>query len=286
MATIESKRNLTGILIDLFRPWGMATVIFLLVATQTSDAISNYGYLALVFSVSAVLLTVVGGYCFNDYCDSKIDLIVHPERVIPSGRLARFTVLLVALGAFVLAIGAYYAARGSGSLLFGIGLIVLVLAYSPLKGVSGFLGNVVMALLPFLVVIYGYSLTGQLTFDASVALFACTVFFAILSQEVVRDVEDVTREINTRRRTLPMQIGTRRTLRLTACLFSVALISVVGFLFSENRVIALMLTTPAFVLGLLIVRALWCAVQSPTHIVRMMKVVMTWSVVIMALVRL
>jgi 4-hydroxybenzoate polyprenyltransferase len=270
--------------VEMLRPWGVIITSLLVAAVQIGGSSQFPGWGHILASCFAIGSIVVGAYSMNDFADRDIDALVHPQRVIPSGRLSPWTVLGVAVLAF--AIGAFVLAlQGIVSLVFGAILIALQVAYSPLKKLHGVFGNVTVALLLTLVVAYAYSTVKSITGEPSFMLLASTVFFAMLSQEVVKDVEDMDTEIGFRT-TLPIQIGVRPSFQFAAGLLAIALLLSVLFLFADRRYVALAIAVPVIAFGGLTVATLLGAKpKEATKIVRMMKIAMSVLVVVLVAVR-
>lgn len=88
--------------------------------TQSSE-------LPLLLSASAGLY--LGGMVLNDVCDSAIDSVERPERVIPSGQVSRRAALCLAMTLMSLGVLAAFAA-GTPSFLISLILSVLIVAYN------------------------------------------------------------------------------------------------------------------------------------------------------------
>ncbi len=264
---------------DLFRPWGLITTVLLLAAVQIGESPFLSVWKVLLLSGFAMGFIAAGAYCMNDFSDRNLDRVVHPERVIPTGRISASTVLRLSILAFA-ASGIILAFQGTVSLMFGAVFVILLVAYSPLKNTLGIFGNITMALLPTLVVVYGYSIVKSITGDPSLIFLAAIVFFAILSQEVIRDVEDMDKDLGFRK-TLPLQIGPRATFKVVAFLWTIVLALTIFFLLADNRYLALAIATPVAAYGALTVAKLLSAnPHESTSIVKKMKIAMTLVVVI------
>lgn len=269
---------------DLFRPWGIITTVLLLAAVQIGQSPFLSIWEHLLLSSFAMGFIVAGAYCMNDFSDRNADRVIHPERVIPTGRISASTVLGLSILAFA-AGGIIFAFQGTVSLMFGAVFVILLVAYSPLKSTLGIFGNITMALLPTLVVVYGYSVVKPITGDPFLIFLAAIVFFAIFSQEVVRDVEDMDKELGFRK-TLPLQIGPRATFKVAALLWTIVLALTIFFFLADHRYLALAIATPVAAYGALTVAKLLSAKpHEGTSIVRMMKVAITLMLVILVVVQ-
>ncbi|NOZ73584.1 MAG: UbiA family prenyltransferase [Chloroflexi bacterium] len=169
--------------------------------------------LPVFLAVLGSVLIAAGGYVLNDVFDYETDKLIHPDRVLPQGRMSRAAArtygLLLLLGAPFLFLfinpPSFLDAALAASLLF---------LYSwKLKRTSGVTGNLLVALLASNGLLIGGFVTGNL--NDILALAAC-VLFATLAREIAKDVEDLPGDRLTRRQTLPMMIGRRAASRLAA----------------------------------------------------------------------
>ncbi len=162
------------------------------------------GDLPTVFlAVLGAALVAAGGYVLNDVFDYETDEVVHQERVLPRGEMGRSAAgtygLLLLSGAF------FFALVNAASFLDAVLAAALLALYSwRLKRSNGVLGNLAVALLGSNAVLIGGFVMGNLR---DVLALAVCVFFATLAREIAKDVEDLPGDRLTRRRTLPMLIG-------------------------------------------------------------------------------
>lgn len=77
-----------------------------------------------LFGILSSLLLYACGLLLNDFCDARIDARERPSRPIPSGRVSRWGVLVLALGCALLGVG--FALRGWP---VALGLLGLILFY-------------------------------------------------------------------------------------------------------------------------------------------------------------
>jgi geranylgeranylglycerol-phosphate geranylgeranyltransferase len=163
----------------------------------------------------AVLGTICassGGMVTNDYFDYEIDIINRPERPLPRGAVTRRNVAMFASGLFGLAF-LFIAFTNYLCILIGYPAIVLIVVYSwKLKG-RPFIGNVVVALLTSLTLVYGGAATGNVVL---VTLLAVCAFFANLSREIAKDIEDIRGDESLGSRTLPILWGVRNSAVVSA----------------------------------------------------------------------
>jgi len=182
----------------------LGTIVGALVAhadgLRASATLWEYAVLA---GLSTAFVTG-GGNVLNDLLDLDGDRTNHPDRPLVTGAVSvpaarRLAILLFVLGVAV-AVPVVFAEPLVG--------VILAIAVGALLGYElrlksrGFVGNAVVALLTGLVFLYGGAAAG----DALVLLpFAAMAFFATLSREVIKDMEDVAGDVG--RSTLPKTHG-------------------------------------------------------------------------------
>jgi geranylgeranylglycerol-phosphate geranylgeranyltransferase len=161
--------------------------------------------LVVLAGVSASLVTA-GGNVLNDLLDVEGDRKNHPDRPLVTGAISLGSARGLAVGLFGL--GAAVAVPVAlVEPLVGAILAVAVaalLAYEFRLKARGFVGNSVVALLTGMVFLYGGAAAGA---PLLLVPFALMAFFATLSREVIKDMEDVAGDVG--RRTLPMTHGMR-----------------------------------------------------------------------------
>ncbi|MBP5306961.1 MAG: geranylgeranylglycerol-phosphate geranylgeranyltransferase [Paludibacteraceae bacterium] len=192
-------------------------------------------FLLLLF---ATLFIAAGGYVINDYFDTKIDLINHPDTLIvghsvTKDQAARIHHISTALGV-LFGLSAAFLLRS-----VTVGLIFLMCAgllwfYSASYKRIFLLGNLIVALctalLPLLIAIAHHAwLTrpdhfGELLRETPVsqviygamALFALFAFLLTLLREIIKDMEDINGDRESECHTVPVVIGIPRT-KVIAC---------------------------------------------------------------------
>ena len=141
---------------------------------------------ATILFVSAFL---IGGYgnIINDVLDVEIDRVNKPWRPLPSGRVSIRTAGIAAW--FLLGTGLFLAVLlGIPSFLTAISAGILLYCYSRWVKKKGFLGNLVISVLSFMVILYG----GLSSPDPLLSLLpGIYAFFIILGREVLKGLEDI-----------------------------------------------------------------------------------------------
>jgi geranylgeranylglycerol-phosphate geranylgeranyltransferase len=162
----------------------------------------TWGLLALA-ALSTALVTG-GGNVLNDVLDREGDQTNHPDRPLVTGAISVATGKALAAGLFVggvvVAVPVILAEPLVGALLaVAIGAL---LAYELRGKARGLVGNLTVAFLTGLVFLYGGAAAGR---PEILLPFAAMAFFATLSREVIKDMEDVAGD--TSRVTLPQRYG-------------------------------------------------------------------------------
>lgn len=163
-------------------------------------------WIALILAAFSTAFVTAGGNVLNDILDRDSDRTNHPDRPLVTGavsvRTARWTSGALLLAA-VVAAGPVILLRPLVGALLAVALIAL-LSYEFRFKTAGFGGNLLVAFLTGLVFLYGGAATGM---PIAVLPFGFMAFFATLSREVIKDMEDLVGD--TDRRTLPRLRGMR-----------------------------------------------------------------------------
>lgn len=170
--------------------------------------------------LSAMLLAAAGNAA-NDIWDVEADRINRPLRPLVSGALSADGAALV--GGVAGGLGLLLAwLAGTTVLTIAVPALVLMLAYSPLLKPQPVLGNVVIAAIASLPLVYGAGAVGD--WHAGLVPFWLGALLH-LSREIVKDVEDIPGDLAAGRRTIPVLWG-RRAGFLAASLPLVAFVPV------------------------------------------------------------
>ena len=157
-----------------------------------------------VLAAASTALVTAGGNVLNDLEDIDGDRVNHPERPLVTGAISVGGARILAIGLFVggielaLPVILVYPLVG---IILAVALAAMLAYEFRLKAV-GLPGNAIVAGLTGLVFLYGGAAAG----DALVLVpFALMAFFATLSREVIKDMEDVRGDFG--RVTLPQRHG-------------------------------------------------------------------------------
>ncbi|MFI5279765.1 MAG: geranylgeranylglycerol-phosphate geranylgeranyltransferase [Gemmatimonadales bacterium] len=158
---------------------------------------------------SAACLGAAGNVA-NDVADREADRLNRPDAPLIGGSVSVAAAL--ALGGVAGGLGLFLAWWVSAEL-FAIALaaLLVMLVYSPLLKRHGLAGNIAVAVVASLPVIYGASAVGWWRAGLAPAAMAALLHF---SRELVKDVEDEAGDRAAGRRTLPIVYGSKTALAL------------------------------------------------------------------------
>lgn len=178
-----------------------------------------FGFQLLVAAVSAGL---IGGAAnsLNDYFDQDVDRVNRPGRPLPSGlvkqRQAIWVWALGSVGGLVL--GVLLSPIHAGVAAGAIGLLAL---YSARLKRSGLLGNLAVALLLGLAIMYGGWAVEK---PIPAVIGACFAFLTTLVREIVKDIQDVPGDARAGMNTLPIKYGISAALRFSIALLALTIL--------------------------------------------------------------
>ncbi len=155
---------------------------------------------AVVLAAFSTAFVTAGGNVINDLRDRESDRVNHPDRPLVTGELsvgaARWGAVLLLVGS--VAVVGPVVPRAPGLAVILAAAIGALLAYEFRFKSAGFGGNLLVAFLTGAVFLYGGTAVGA---PLVVVPFAFMAFFATLSREVIKDMEDAAGDVD--RRTLP-----------------------------------------------------------------------------------
>ncbi|HET7296391.1 MAG TPA: UbiA family prenyltransferase, partial [Gemmatimonadales bacterium] len=183
------------------------------------------GWIALGALRTPIILILAGlaaigvgaaGNALNDIWDAAGDRVNRPggARPLAAGRLTRGTADLCVAGGTVLGLGAAALVSGTAVLVGGAALAVIA-AYSPVLKRRGLPGNVAIALIAGLPLVYGALAVGRA--DAGLVPWALAAWIHLV-REIVKDLDDEAGDRALGRRTLPIVLGARRAALVAATL--------------------------------------------------------------------
>jgi geranylgeranylglycerol-phosphate geranylgeranyltransferase len=173
------------------------------------------------FAVLGTISASSGGMVINDYFDYDIDIINRPDRVLPRGALSKRHALLFAVLLFSIS---FLFIGLTNPLCIGIGYpaLVLIVIYSWRLKRLPFIGNIVVAFLTSLTLIYGGAAAGTIVL---VTILAICAFFANLSREIVKDIEDIKGDKQLKSKTFPIVYGISKSLLIASIFLLIGIIT-------------------------------------------------------------
>ncbi|AEH37521.1 geranylgeranylglycerol-phosphate geranylgeranyltransferase [Halopiger xanaduensis] len=232
-------------LLELLRPVNViAASVLTFIGAFVAGGVTE-APVAVAAAVAATGLAVGAGNAINDYFDREIDRINQPERAIPRGAVSARGALAYSLVLFALATGL---AVTLPLLAIGIAVVNLValVAYTEFfKGLPG-VGNAVVAYLVGSTFLFGAAAVGEYGDVEPAVVLALLAAIATLTREIIKDVEDIEGDRAEGLRTLPIAIGERRAIALSAILLAIAVLaSPVPYLLGYFGVAYLLVVVPA-----------------------------------------
>jgi len=205
---------------------------------------------ALLLGMLTVFFITAAGNAVNDYYDREVDTINHPERPIPAGEVTPQSAVIYAALLFAGGIITSYFISTCALLIASYAVFILLLYESSLK-YEGLEGNVAVSILVGMLFVYGGAIFGKLPL---MSIFALMAFLANLGREIIKDIEDMSGDIN--RRTLPKRVGREKAslIAMLSIFLSVALspIPYLFFGFSIYYILTVLISDGIFIYASLI----------------------------------
>ncbi|RLG22065.1 digeranylgeranylglyceryl phosphate synthase [Methanosarcinales archaeon] len=146
-----------------------------------------------ILALLSVFMITGAGNALNDVYDIEIDRVNKPDRPLPSGRLEKSVVMRAVSILFIVGIllSLVVSLEIDFFFPFALALInsVLLWSYGVVLKRLPLIGNILISYLTASTFLYGGSLTGEVM-GVVIVLFILS-FFATLSREVVKSIEDV-----------------------------------------------------------------------------------------------
>jgi geranylgeranylglycerol-phosphate geranylgeranyltransferase len=228
-------------LVELMR---LVNVVAAGVLTATGAFVAGIDgqFFAVGAATGATMLAVAAGNAINDYFDRDIDAINRPGRPIPRGAVSARGALLFSLllfaGAIVLSLLLPLLALAIAT----VNLVALVSYTELFKGSPGF-GNALVAYLGGSTFLFGGAAVGEIGATIALAFLAGVSTF---TREIIKDVEDIAGDREEGLNTLPIAIGSKRSLWLaTVALGAAVAVSPLPFVSGLFGIAYLVVVVPA-----------------------------------------
>lgn len=175
----------------------------LLYKTQWHTVPNFQEFTSILFSMISMALLVAWGNLTNDLLDISTDQISHPQRPLVTGTLSiKWVKTLSPLFLIASAILAYFGMSQNGFLVW-IGMATVLLIYNVWAKKIPLLGNFLVALLCGLAI----TMTEWSPYPLVTLFPAWLAFIANLIRELIKDLEDISGDKNSGRRTAPIAWG-------------------------------------------------------------------------------
>ncbi|MEM3259329.1 MAG: UbiA family prenyltransferase [Thermoplasmata archaeon] len=224
----------------------MSSIVVIIVAL----AVRNYNYIPIIIGMLVAFLTNAGGNVLNDYYDADVDLINHPERPIPSGKIKKSQALIYV--ALIYSVSLFLSIF-LGIIPFFINVIAIIFLYlyESYTKRMGLIGNINISFILLLLFVFSGSIFNKYELPA---ILGTTAFFATFGREITKDVEDMAGDFN--RVTLPKKIGKTNSLFISSIFYVVAILIspipyVMGY-FGIFYVIFVVFADIAFIISILV----------------------------------
>ncbi len=230
------------------------------------------GGMADIYKIILVYLVAVfacaGGNTINDYFDYEIDKINAPKRVLPRGDMTLKTAYIFSIILFLVSCAFAFMVN---LLAFSICVVACILMYiyaMTLKK-KPFSGNLLVSFLTSITFIYGGVAVGSYK---GVLILTLISFFAMVSREVVKDIEDLEGDVKKGAKTLPAIIGAPKCFDIAFIfLLIAAFLLYVPFITGLYGYIYLLIVTPVVIFVLYILYKITKDREEPGKIQRNIK---------------
>jgi len=194
-------RPLNLLMIGLFQ---LATFYFLNFQAQVED----FQDVNLWLMIAGLLLVTAGGYALNDKFDEAADSINKPDKLyVQHWSSGAFWIIYILLNIC----GIYLSYLVSAQVALWIAVIsVLLFLYSAFLQKLPLIGNLTVALCTSYSILEVYIVFQNQNF-ALVMFFTLMAFLLTLSRELLKDLEDIDGDQQSKYRTLPILLGERNT---------------------------------------------------------------------------
>jgi geranylgeranylglycerol-phosphate geranylgeranyltransferase len=176
----------------------------------------------LLGAISALFI-MGGGNALNDYFDDKIDRLNRPERPIPSGLIRRKEALVFSTALLSIGVGLSISLNLLAMSIAAANACLLIV-YARYSKTMFFAANVLIALMTSSVFIFSGAIINRI--DINLIILASSAFFAMLSREILKDIEDIRGDSRSGARTLPIRLGVKRARAVSTILIFPALLLV------------------------------------------------------------
>jgi geranylgeranylglycerol-phosphate geranylgeranyltransferase len=221
---IESKIKL---FLDLIRVRNCSmTFIAVLLGASFIDFGQVFTIKVLMAGLAAFLITGAGNI-INDYFDYEIDRINRPHRALPSNKISKSDAMMLSMALFAIGLGMSKYVN-IYCFLIALSNVVVLLTYGKYSKKMYLLSNMIVSYLVASIFVYGAFANQTDTFlemgkFQMVALLSLCAFFATLSREIMKDIEDIEGDRKKYAITLPIRLGVEKALEISKTFIFIAI---------------------------------------------------------------
>jgi geranylgeranylglycerol-phosphate geranylgeranyltransferase len=221
---IETKIKLFLDLIR-FRNCSM-TFIAVLLGASFIDFGQVFTIKVMMAGLAAFLITGAGNI-INDYFDYEIDRINRPHRALPSNKISKSDAMMLSMALFAIGLGLSKYVN-IYCFLIALSNVIVLLTYGKYSKKMYLLSNMIVSYLVASIFVYGAFANQTDTFlemgkFQMVALLSACAFFATLSREVMKDIEDIEGDKKKYAVTLPIRLGVEKALEVSKTFIFIAM---------------------------------------------------------------
>jgi geranylgeranylglycerol-phosphate geranylgeranyltransferase len=203
------------------------TFIAVLLGASFIDAGSVFAVKVLMAGVAAFIITGAGNI-INDYFDYEIDRINRPNRALPSNKISKSDAMMLSLAFFAIGLGMSKYVN-IYCFLIAVSNVIVLLVYGKYSKKMYLLSNLIVSYLVASIFVYGafanQSVSGlDMGKLQMVALLSGCAFFATLSREVMKDIEDIEGDRKKYAITLPIRLGVEKAREISKTFLYIAMI--------------------------------------------------------------
>lgn len=178
-------------------------------------------FISVLAASAGTFFASAGGMAINDYFDYDIDSVNKPSRPIPSGQISRRSAFYLSMVLFSCAVVCALFTNVY-CILAGVPALVLIILYSWKLKRTLFIGNIAVGILSGFALLYGGIAACSIQLVSVLALIA---FFATLSREMAKDIEDIEGDKRGGSTSMPVIAGAEASAQISGIFLLIAIIS-------------------------------------------------------------
>ena len=190
--------------------------VFISILIAAGD-FSNLYSIQVLIALFLVFIITAAGNMLNDYTDRDIDMVSHPDRVIPRGGMKPRSVLTSSIALFTLSFILSLSLNPISTILVAINIAAMISYELKIKRTK--YGNPVVAYLVGSLFLFGGAVMNSFRVVPVLFLLATLSNF---SRELVKDIQDLEGDIG-ERKTIPMIYGEETARRLAMIPLAIAI---------------------------------------------------------------